>query len=289
MSVSAAGRGAGRTLVVAGVALAALGVGEAVEAACRPLPRVPFTIAIPGVWCLTRNFATSITTGTAVTINVDNVVLDLGGYTLDGNGAGLGTQATGIGSPGRSNLTVRNGTVRGFANGIQLTATPGTTRGNVVQGIRADRNTVVGIGAGGVGVLIRDNLVVETGGSTSASTFRAYGISAFLAPGGIVRDNEVVGTTNADPASFDYGIYAANSDDVVIERNRVRNPTASPAYSFGILVTFGDNIAVVDNRVSNVDTGLDYASSATGKYKDNLTSGAATPFSGTGTDAGGNN
>ena len=52
---------------------------------------------------------------------------------------------------------------------------------------------------------------------------------------------------------------------------------------------FSQNAQVVDNRISDVQTGVEYSSGATGKYRDNLTDGVATPFLGSGTDAGGNN
>ena len=259
--------------------------------ACRRVPRVPFTIALPGVYCLARSLATASPTGTAITIAASDVVLDLNGRTLDGSPAGSATQAIGIGASGRSNVTVKNGTVRGFQTGIQLTSVPGT-HGNVVETIRADRNTVVGVSAGGLGVVIRDNLVVETGGSTAPAPIgglRSTGISAFLAPGGVVSGNQVVNTATPDPGSFDYGIHAANSNGILIQANSVQNPTPSPAFSFGIIVPFSQNAQIVDNRVSDVEVGISYSSSATGKYRDNLTDGVATPFDGTGTDAGGNN
>ena len=45
---------------------------------------------------------------------------------------------------------------------------------------------------------------------------------------------------------------------------------------------------VVNNRITGASTGINFEPTATGKYRDNLTSGVATPFSG-GTDAGNNN
>lgn len=48
-----------------------------------------------------------------------------------------------------------------------------------------------------------------------------------------------------------------------------------------------DNLAV-NNRITDADVGIGYLFGATGKYRDNLTSAVATPYSG-GTDAGNNN
>lgn len=271
------------------VAVGALaGSAEAQGRPCQPaVTRVPFTIASPGVYCLVHDLASAATTGAAVTIVADNVFLDLRGYTLDGSGAGTGTQAIGISSFGRSGVTVTNGTIKGFHTGIEIASAPGT-RGNVVRGVRADRNTSVGISVGGTGAVIRDNLVVETGGSTLLPNPRAYGISAYGAPGALVANNDVVDTKNDDAASYEYGIWVGNSDDVVVEGNRVRNPVPSAAYAFGILLSFSKNGQVVDNRISGASEGLVYVSGSSGKFRGNLTDNVGLAFTG-GTDAGGNN
>jgi hypothetical protein len=269
----------------------ALGASARAETlACRPIPRVPFTIPSAGVYCLTHNLASGAASGAAITIAANDVVLDLNGWTLDGSGAGTATEAVGISGTGRSNLTIKNGTVRGFQVGVQLASLPGA-HGHVVEGIRADRNTLIGIVAGGDGLVVRDNLVLDTGGSTAPAPIgglRPTGISAFLAPGSVIRNNQVVGTTGA-AGSFAYDIWAGDANGILIEGNVVHHPVVSPAFSFGIQVPFSQNAQVVNNRISDVQVGVDYSSGATGKYRDNLTDGVATPFAGTGTDAGGNN
>jgi hypothetical protein len=252
---------------------------------CRPILRVPSTITHPGHYCLVRNLSTDVSSGAAITIAADDVVLDLGGRILDGSAAGPATEAVGIGALGRSNLTIRNGIVRGFLAGIQLTD-DGTSHGHVIEEVTAERNTSRGIEAEGAGLRISGNHVQLTGGSTSALGDRAYGI-LLRAPESVVLDNEVTGTTGSG-RSFVYGIWATGSNGTTIEDNRVENKALAAFYSFGILLPFSFDVLVSNNRITRFSEGVTYSSNSTGQYRDNLTAGVPRPFNGTGTDAGNN-
>jgi hypothetical protein len=77
-----------------------------------PITSVPYTISTSGSYYLTQNMSCS--TGTAILISADNVVVDLGGFTLTGTGANYGLY-----SYERTNVEIRNGTVLNFAtNGV---------------------------------------------------------------------------------------------------------------------------------------------------------------------------
>jgi hypothetical protein len=258
----------------------ALGLNAAAEVpdiGCRPILRVPRTIAHPGTYCLLRSLSTDIASGAAITIEADDVVLDLGGRILDGSGAGPATEAVGIAAVGRSNVTIQNGTVRGFFAGIRLT-TDGTSHGHVIEAMTAERNTSRGIEAEGAGMSIRRNHVRLTGGSTSPQGTRAYGL-ALRAPESVVRDNEITGTTGSG-VSFVYGIWATGSNGATIEGNRLENQALPAFYSFGILLPFSFDAVVSNNRITRFNEGVTYSSNSTGKYRDNLTAGVPTPYNG---------
>ena len=70
----------------------------------------------------------------------------------------------------------------------------------------------------------------------------------------------------------------------VVEKNRLANSTANSSY--GVKAVSGDNVLVMGNRTAGTAFGV-YFDAATGKYRDNLTTGVATPYTG-GTDAGNN-
>jgi len=109
-----------------------------------PITSLPLTVTAPGIYCLTQDIATNLASGAAITIAANNVVLDLNGHGLGNLAAGLGTQAGGIFAFQRKNLTIKNGTVRGFLRGIFLDDlnTFTTSQGQVVEDIRADQNTL---------------------------------------------------------------------------------------------------------------------------------------------------
>lgn len=58
-----------------------------------PISAVPYTITEPGSYYLTGNM-TMVAQGNAITIDADNVTLDLNGFTLDG--AGIGDSAVSV-------------------------------------------------------------------------------------------------------------------------------------------------------------------------------------------------
>ena len=183
-----------RTLTLAAVLLAA-SPARAETTQCTAIPWLPYTITTQGIYCFTKHLATNMSSGNAITINTNNVTIDLNGWKLGGLAAGTGTSAIGIYAWKRKNITIRNGTIRGFYRGIWLDgSSPYTTsQGHLVEDIRAEQNTYVGIDVRGRGSIVRRNQVVDTGGSTTYATASAYGI-VLTGPGVRALDNDIIGT-----------------------------------------------------------------------------------------------
>lgn len=266
--------------------------------ACTPITYVPYIITVEGVYCFTGNIETSMTTGYAIDIQADNVVIDLNGWKLDGLGAGSATEAIGIyatywsagnggGTDHPENITIRNGTIRGFYYGINTVQF--SLGGHLIEYIRAVQNTRVGLYIKGQGSVIRHNQVINTGGTTAApfSPGQAFGIWA--GGSGIrVLDNDIINTVAESVA---LGMSITLADGAVVQDNRIENVSSSTETTVGINVS-GDNESssvalVVGNKITNVDQGINIRYTADGKYRDNLTFNVSTPFTG-GTDAGGN-
>ena len=87
---------------------------------CTAITTLPTTITVQGIYCLTGDLATSMTSGLAIDIQTNNVTIDLNGWKLGGLAAGAGTGTVGIFAWARKNITIRNGTIRGFYRGILL-------------------------------------------------------------------------------------------------------------------------------------------------------------------------
>ena len=229
---------------------------------CTAITALPAVITVQGVYCFTGDLATAMTSGHAIDIQTNNVVLDLNGFKLGGLAAGPGTVANGIFASDRQNITIKNGTIRGFLRGIILQQDSGdfgASRGHVVEAIRADQNTRSGIAVGGSGTIVRNNQVVATGGTTVfGAKADAFGISVGGA-GPRVLNNDVIDTVKQGSGT-----------------------------ARGIFFDGAVGGLAVNNRITEADSGIEYFAGGTGKYRDNRTFGVTTPFTG-GTDIGNNN
>src|SRR5207344_3123760 len=131
---------------------------------------VPAQISTPGTWCLKKDIATAMTSGSAILIMTNNVTIDCNDFKLGGLAAGPGTLALGISARNQHNIAVRHCNIRGFYVGLELDyivelgATGGG--GHIVEDNRFDYNTSTGLWVEGDGSVVRRNRVFETGGAT---------------------------------------------------------------------------------------------------------------------------
>lgn len=97
---------------------------------------VPFTISVPGRYFVASNLIYVLTTGAAITINADEVILDLNGTSLHGPGGS--NSAIGVLVPSRHSVTIQNGDIDGFGlAGIELLA---NSAQNIVDNVRLNAN-----------------------------------------------------------------------------------------------------------------------------------------------------
>ncbi len=250
---------------------------------CTPINELPAVITLQGIYCLTRNLITSQTEDYAIEIQTNNVTIDFNGWKLGGLSAGSATHAYGIYSVNRKNITIRNGTVRGFSTGIFLGGV--NAQGNLVEDIRAEQNRYGGIETQGRGDIIRRNQVVDTGGGVSL-----YGNGIKVTGAGArVLDNDVVGVT-ATGLGQAYGIYLGGADGAVVESNRVSEiANLDTGSSMGIALTNSSSgLLIAGNRINGPITYGIWFSSSTGGYSDNKVIEATTDAFFGGTDYGGN-
>jgi hypothetical protein len=272
------------TFAFAALAFTAPARSETVN--CTAITSLPAVITVQGIYCFKADQTTAMLSGNAIDIQTNNVVLDLNGFKLGGLAAGLGTNAIGIHAVDRLNITIKNGTVRGFLTGIQIT-TSGSSQGHVVEDIRADQNTSIGIDVEGSGNIVRNNQVVATGGTTVYGVnARAYGV-VVAGSGARVLNNDVTevaaqGTSNA------FGIFLNAANNSVVAGNRVGDLTSPSGNRLGIYLNASADLIASDNRLPGVQYGILFDGGATGTYMNNVVRGATTPYQG-GTAAGATN
>jgi hypothetical protein len=246
-------------LVIPGTILAAvLGAvapAAAVEATCDTfIATAPFTISLAGHYCLSKNLTYTSTSGAAVTIGASGVVLDLKGYRIGGAAAGLATLAQGVVVLNHGFVTVRNGSIRGFAWGVYFVA-GSANNNNVAEDLTVDASTLAGIFVDfpANNNTVRNCTVTNTGGSTAPTAIQATAGISVSGTSGFVTDNTVTNTFPDAQNPIHYGITLG---DGIAANNRV----------------IGDGAAVSNYCMS--------LGAATALYKDNVVTGCSTAYLG---------
>ncbi len=245
---------------------------------CTVIDSIPIIITVQGIYCLKGNLATSLTSGNMIDVQTNNVTIDMNGFKLGGLAAGAGTLANGIFAFNRRNITIRNGSIRGFFFGIFLQGSAATSSGHLLEDLRLDGNRNVGAFVVGTGNIIRNNQVVNTGpgdnstlavglfinssddsvveGNVIASVFEtSQSIGILVQSSSLieVRNNTVLRT---EDATNNRGIALNGADDVTIIGNRILNPATTG--DFGITDLGGStDINCIDNIIAGYTTAID--------------------------------
>jgi hypothetical protein len=239
---------------------------------------LPTVISTQGTWCMKQDLTTSITSGSAITINTNNVTIDCNDFKLGGLGAGVSTQTSGIFAINRLNATVRHCNIRGFYQGVYFYGI--TDGGHLVEDNRFDGNTNVGVDVEGDGSVVRRNRVFDTGGATGSTNTlgietrysvevldntvsgvlatagtngNVYGIDCISSTAGRIIGNGVRGLV-PDGTGAANGIYAASATRVSIRDNDIDGNGG--ASSIGLHCTTSGSHAR-GNLSVNFTTGLD--------------------------------
>jgi hypothetical protein len=202
---------------------------------------LPYAISAPGFYYLGADLST---TGSGITVNTNNVTIDLMGFSVTGNSSPGGI---GIDISGRSNVEIRNGTVRSFGQGIYSVMTAKNCR---IINMRAISNTGTGI------KLLGDNHLVQ---NCHAANNNGYGI--WMSGGGTVITGNVIngngsnglqctaggnlmGNVCFDNAGYGFSLSLATSDYYVIDRNTVYQNTGGNLNGVPSKAVFGVNAGI---------------------------------------------
>lgn len=201
---------------------------------------IPKTITTPGSYYLTEDVTAD---GTAITVDVDNVTIDLNGFSLIGSDSAANY---GIYMYARNNVEIRNGTIRNFDRAIyEYSAYTG--KNHRVINVRVKSNISGGIYLKGSGHLVKNCTVTENGNS-GVNQFHAIFVENGTVTGNTVSDN-------GDSATSAIGIYVSQG---AITGNTVSgNGNSTKTLIHAIYIAYG---TVTGNTVYN------NGESATGTY-----------------------
>jgi len=257
---------------------------------------LPVVIDTPGTWCLKQDLATAITSGNAITLNSDNVVLDCNGFSLDGRAGGVSAWTYGVQSINHRKETVRNCHIQGFFFGVGLyqeedrSLYPGNV-GHVIEDNFFEANTSIGTRVDGDGSIVRRNRFRNIAGSTISSSFAAIQTSFSVD----VLDNDIFGVAASENGSAEgISVYANTSGS--INGNRIHGLVkGAPAGAYSgaaeaININGSGRIVVRNNDLSGDTSDFNFGLScqdSLARISNNVIGGFSVPVHGCG-DAGGN-
>ena len=212
----------------------------------------------------------------SLAIVADNVTLNLGGFTITGD---PGSFAGVVIVEGPEGVTIKNGTIQGFQEGVFAVTPLALTLSDLIL---KNNTTGVTIFEGGEDVVIRNSTFLSPPASScsgnAAIVFRnvanvtvnnvdvhggdtGVDISCILCDGTEAPTNGKI--TNSTFAETHIGVGIFNTSDLTISNNHLSNivPTAACGFGFAIIsVPFGaprTGIKIKDNFIHDNLTGID--------------------------------
>jgi len=207
-------------------------IGKA-QAACTPISTAPYTISQSGFYCLTNNVTVNNDNG--IVIMASHVDLDLQGHSITSAGAvtrgiiGVHFYTYETGAAG--DITIHNGVVDGFTNGV---LTSYTTNNTTVAGITIDNMTIRNSKSRGLvvyasNITITNNRIYATRAANFATGIEVKSnlpISSSASNRAVITGNQIVDTTvtqGTDPYSMAEGLSVGYFADILIRGNTVTN------------------------------------------------------------------
>lgn len=226
--------------------------GKSYDACTGFIDSLPAVVSTQGTWCLRRNLSTAATSGSAISIANNSVVIDCNGFKLGGLSAGRTSQTIGVHAFNRDNVTVRDCSLRGFHHGILVE----NGSGHLIEDNSLDRNLHTGIEVRGDNNLVRRNFVYATGGFSGGS--ESFGIVADAD----VFDNMVTALFADSDSPFLTGILVS-APGVEVRRNSVRGMQLGGGDGIGINAV-GAGVRLDSNHVFGGGGGTGILGSETG-------------------------
>ena len=235
--------------------LAMLLLASSIAQAQVGIQKLPYTIKKPGRYALSAPL-TYKGLGAAITIEADDVSLDLRGRTITAVLTNsLANETAGIFSNSRKNITIRNGILKNFFRGIYLEGT-NESGGHLVEDIEVRDSTFLGIQVKGAGSVIRRNSINTVGANGGATSYLPFRYGMDITGESIhVRDNRIfdVFANSSNVNHKGYGIVIRGFSGVIVQGNHLINTQASRLathFGSGILFEGCSNSVAIGNTIS---------------------------------------
>jgi len=235
------------------------------------IPSLPFIINSPGSYYLTGNLSS---TGDGITITASSVTLDLNGFNLQGSGSA--DDMEGIRARGGVGLEIKNGSITGFGNSIELHRVKSSSVKNVhcsgsngpgiflsgdsseCDGNSISRCHVSNAGTAGIQLSGKCNGNSVTHCQVTDCTIVGILVTGSLddASGNVIANN-IVG--NITGSSSTYGIQLLNAEGNRVIGNHVSGISSPSSTSFGIYSSGGSpGNFIINNSCSGSDDNFSF-------------------------------
>ena len=172
------------------IKIAIIGIAMALVAqnagAQTVISAIPYVITSSGNYVLEKSLTLPVSqvSGNAITINASNVTIDMNGFAITKNQTGNTPHCFGIYALNRANITVKNGLIFGFYEGIRFDFIEGgnTNSNHLVDGVRFTNEQAFGIVLiQTTNSLIQNCAMASTGFDTSGNVVSGFGAGIDLA------------------------------------------------------------------------------------------------------------
>ena len=201
------------------------------------------TITVPGTYIIEQDI-TSVSSGFVITIESNDVILDLGGQTINGGAISGGIVVNNV-----SNVTIRNGNIINTSdNSIQINNCSGTVINNInTDGITTINTTSIAINNSTSTVIENTNVNNNSGGS---------GYSISNSSDTTIQNSSGCGSSSSS-SSFPFGIISSVlSDATSILDSVLCSKPSFPFPEIGIAAEGGAGLIVNNVQIFNAAGGV---------------------------------
>lgn len=232
---------------------------------------LPTTINSPGQYKLDVSgyFST-----TPITINANDVTLDLGDNYLVRYTSTNNTDKGVYIAPNLTNITIRNGTIRGFFYGIHYDDQT-QSRTCTIDNVKIQECTFRGIVCSGRMNIVKNCIIYGIRGTTVYQNPFAMGIEC--TGQSVVINNKIYEVYGAGTGE---GVHISSTDhgyNTVIQCNDCINKDYS-MHTWPIWVGGDSNAWVMDNLIINAGQGIAFSSPTAGGYRNNTIINCTSPY-----------
>lgn len=249
-----------------------------VAATPKVITKLPYRITKPGTYVLSKTF-NYLGPAHAIEVQADDVTVDLRGNLLNYAGTdGATTTAAGVFADSRKNVTVRNGTIRGFFRAVFLENSVNSA-GHVVEDIVAEKCRLLGLQVKGPDMVVRRNRVIGLGSTTVGGPSR-WGIF-IQGERATVTDNVVLDVAPDNGITNAYGLYFTGSTSSLVQRNSALNSTPAVVFErHGFYFINCSGLLLEANTAAFHYYGIKFADACAGAiYRHNTVSATSVKYS----------